>query len=380
MVVVLQAVKNPAVRSSVKRSVDNRNKRTVRTPLETGQPKLAEQIISTPPADDETDAAWDGASEAIENRPLQIPVSMHGWRIDRALAELVPEFSRSYLQQLLEEGAVQWRGATAGKASAKVTVGDALTVQLRPTQQTQAFKAEPMALDVVFEDEHLMVIVKPAGLVVHPAAGHWTGTLLNGLLAWHAGASHLPRAGIVHRLDKDTSGLMMVAKSRPAMDALVQAIAARDVQREYVALAHGLWRSPLNLTVDQAIGRDSRNRLRMAVVSGEGSGAKPAQTSVHRLDGSAQATLVKCKLHTGRTHQIRVHLAWLGHPLVGDTVYGGRVMWGLQRQALHARELRFLHPVGGQPLAFLAEPPSDFLAAVAEAGLHYNGGTNAPLP
>ncbi len=341
---------------------------------------MAEQIISTPPADDETDVAWDGAPEAAENRPLQIPLSMHGWRIDRALAELVPEFSRSYLQQLLEEGAVQWRGVTASKASAKVSVGDSLSVQLRPTQQTQAFKAEPMALEVVFEDEHLMVIVKPAGLVVHPAAGNWNGTLLNGLLAWHEGARHLPRAGIVHRLDKDTSGLMMVAKSRTAMDALVQAIAAREVHREYVALAHGLWRSPLNLTVDQAIGRDSRNRLRMAVVSGDGSGAKPAQTTVYRLDGSPQATLVKCKLHTGRTHQIRVHLAWLGHPLVGDTVYGGRVVWGLQRQALHARELRFLHPVGGQPLAFLAEPPSDFLAAVAEAGLHYNEGTSAPLP
>lgn len=341
---------------------------------------MAEQIISTPFVGDESDAGLDSAVDSIEDRHLEIPLLMHGWRIDRALAELVSEFSRSYLQQLLEEGAVQWRGATAGKASAKVSVGDALTVQLRPTQQTQAFKPEAMKLDVVFEDEHLMVIVKPAGLVVHPAAGHWRGTLLNGLLAWHSGAGHLPRAGIVHRLDKDTSGLMMVAKSRPAMDALVQAIATREVQREYVALAHGLWRSPLNFTVDQAIGRDSRNRLRMAVVSAEASSAKPAQTTIHRLAGTPQATLVKCKLHTGRTHQIRVHLSWLGHPLVGDTVYGGRAAWGLQRQALHARELRLLHPVNGQPLAFLNEPPADFLAAVAEAGLHYNHITNAPLP
>lgn len=322
---------------------------------------------------------WESAAESVEDRPLHIPLSMHGWRIDRALAELVPEFSRSYLQQLLQEGAVQWRGATAVKASAKVSVGDAMNVLLRPTQQTQAFKPETMALDVVFEDAHLMVIVKPAGLVVHPAAGHWSGTLLNGLLAWHAGASHLPRAGIVHRLDKDTSGLMMVAKSRQAMEALVQAIAAREVQREYVAMAHGWWRSPLNFTVDQAIGRDSRNRLRMAVVSAEASSAKPAQTTIQRLAGTPQSTLVKCKLHTGRTHQIRVHMAWLGHPLVGDTVYGGRVAWGMGRQALHARELRLLHPVDGQPLAFLAEPPADFLAALAEAGLHYNGINNAPL-
>ena len=340
---------------------------------------MAEQIISTPPADDETDVAWDGATEAAENRPLQIPLSMHGWRIDRALAELVPEFSRSYLQQLLEEGAVEWRGVTAGKASAKVSVGDALSVQLRPTQQTQAFKAEPMALEVVFEDEHLMVIVKPAGLVVHPAAGNWNGTLLNGLLAWHEGARHLPRAGIVHRLDKDTSGLMMVAKSRQAMDALVQAIAARDVHREYVALAHGLWRSPLSLTVDQPMGRDHRNRLRMAVVAAELGGAKPAQTTISRLDGNPQATLVQCQLHTGRTHQIRVHMAWLGHPLVADAVYGGRAIWGMQRQALHARSLRLTHPIDGRALTFWAEPPADFLGAVAESGLHYNTVTDAPL-
>lgn len=333
--------------------------------------ELAEQIIPRPLLEEDADVA--------ENRALEIPVSMHGWRIDRALADLVPEFSRSYLQQLLEEGAVHWRGVLANKASAKVSVGDGLLVQLRPTQQTQAFKAETMALNVVFEDEHLMIIHKPAGLVVHPAAGHWSGTLLNGLLAWHAGAQHLPRAGIVHRLDKDTSGLMMVAKSRLAMDALVQAIARRDVQREYVALAHGFWRSPTHLTVDQPIGRDQRNRLRMAVVADALTGAKPAQTSITHLDGNAQATLVKCQLHTGRTHQIRVHMAWLGHPLVGDTVYGGRAYWGIQRQALHARELRLNHPIGGHALSFLAEPPDDFLLAVAESGLHYNGQSNTTL-
>ena len=340
---------------------------------------MAEQIISTPPADDESDTVWEGATEAVECRPLQIPLTMHGWRIDRALAELVPELSRSYLQQLLQEGAVQWRGLTVGKASAKVSVGDALTVHLRPTQQTQAFKPEPMAFEVVFEDEHLMVLVKPAGLVVHPAAGNWSGTLLNGLLAWHEGARHLPRAGIVHRLDKDTSGLMMVAKSRPAMDALVQAIAAREVQREYVALAHGLWRAPLSLTVDQPIGRDHRNRLRMAVVSSEAGGAKPAQTTISRLDGNPQVTLVKCKLHTGRTHQIRVHMAWLGHPLVADAVYGGRVQWGLQRQALHARALRLSHPIDGRDLSFLSEPAPDFLNALAQSGLHYNSNSDEPL-
>ena len=170
------------------------------------------------------------------------------------------------LQQLLGQGLVSLNGKPVLKASARVKAGDQLVLEMRPTLQSQAFRPEPMAIDVVYEDEHLLVVNKPAGLVVHPAPGNWSGTLLNGLLALDPQAVMLPRAGIVHRLDKDTSGLMMVAKSRQAMDALVQAIAARDVRREYVALAHGLWRSPLSLTVDQPMGRDHRNRLRITGV------------------------------------------------------------------------------------------------------------------
>jgi len=319
----------------------------------------------------ESDWAPDGLLD-VDIRQCEIPTDMHGWRIDRALARLIPEFSRSYLQQLMVDGAVQLRGALAQKPAARVAAGERLQVELRPTLQAQAFVAQPMALDVVFEDADLLVIHKPAGLVVHPAAGHWSGTLLNGLLAHHSGAASLPRAGIVHRLDKDTSGLMLVGKSRQAVEALVRAIAAREVQRQYLALAHGAWKGQGEVTVDQAIGRDSHNRLRMAVMRSDATSGKLAQTTMRLLEGSAQASLVACKLHTGRTHQIRVHMGWLGHPLVGDTLYGGRVLWGMERQALHATRLRLLHPTLGHALDFSAQPPADFMQALDQAGLRYN--------
>lgn len=315
----------------------------------------------------------DDAAAPVEIRRCEIPLEMHGWRADRALAQLIPEFSRSYLQQLMADGAVLLRSTPLHKAAARLGAGDALQVELRPTQQAQAFVAQHMDLAVVFEDADLLVINKPAGLVVHPAAGHWSGTLLNGLLAHHAGAATLPRAGIVHRLDKDTSGLMLVGKSRQAVEALVRAIAARDVHREYLALAHGRWTGPLELDVDQAIGRDTHNRLRMAVVRPDASVGKTARTTVRKLHGTDQVSLVACKLHTGRTHQIRVHMAWLGHPLVGDVLYGGRVQWGMERQALHAIRLRLLHPISGVPLAFASSLPVDFQAALDLTGLHYNG-------
>ena len=333
---------------------------------------MSAQIISTGGTPEGTASTQVDEGLDAEIRVYAIPPEMHGWRVDRALAALTPEFSRSYLQQLMADGAVQWRGALAQKASAKVKVGDPLSVELRPTQQAMAFVPQPMALEVVFEDAHLMVIVKPAGLVVHPAAGHWSGTLLNGLLAHHAGAAALPRAGIVHRLDKDTSGLMLVGKSRQAVEALVRAIAAREVKREYLALAHGAFREHEPVVIDQPIGRDVRNRLRMAVVSEPGGAGKAAQTTVHALHANAQFSLVYCRLHTGRTHQIRVHMAWLGHPLVGDTLYGGKGMLGLARQALHATRLRLQHPITGEPLAFESLPPPDLVAALEQAGLHYN--------
>ena len=306
-----------------------------------------------------------------ERRTLHLGSAHHGERLDRMLAIELPEFSRGYLQQRVAEGSVWLNGRTVAKAAAKVRAGDIVEIELRPTAQAQAFMPEAMALDVVFEDDDLLVVNKPAGLVVHPAAGHWSGTLLNGLLAHHAGASRLPRAGIVHRLDKDTSGLMLVGKSQRAVDALSRMIAAREVQRMYVALAHGPWRHGEGLLVDQAVGRDVRNRLRMAVVRSEGAG-KPAQTRFLVLAQTPRYVLLGCKLHTGRTHQIRVHAAWLGQPLVADAMYGGRVELGLARQALHAHRLSLAHPVTGEALVFDCAPPADMRAAVLAADLQYN--------
>lgn len=305
-----------------------------------------------------------------EIRSCEVPADAHGERLDRVLVQLFPEFSRSYLQHLVADGAVQKGGMALRKPSARLKVGDALAVELRPTQQAQAFAAQPMALDVVFEDADLLVINKPAGLVVHPAAGNWSGTLLNGLLAYHPGAAGLARAGIVHRLDKDTSGLMLVAKSRAAFDGLVSAIAAREVKRRYLALAQGRFVGSHERHIDQPIGRDARNRLRMAVVP-QGVG-KSAQTTFTVLDANEHAAVLMCRLHTGRTHQIRVHAAWMGHPLVGDALYGGRALWGLGRQALHAIRLDLKHPVSGEPLSFQVKPPEDLEAAIQGSGLQYN--------
>jgi 23S rRNA pseudouridine1911/1915/1917 synthase len=227
-----------------------------------------------------------------------------------------------------------------------------------PTEESRAFTPQPLPLDIMFEDEHLMVIHKPAGLVVHPAPGNWSGTLLNGLLAHHAGAAGLPRAGIVHRLDKDTSGLMVVGKTLPAVTALSRAIAAREVQRHYLALAHGLV-APAEQVIDAPIGRDPVSRVRMAVVAS----GKPARTDVTCLAQHAGFSALACKLHSGRTHQIRVHLASRGHPLVADALYGGAEALGLKRQALHARHLRLRHPLSGAWLDFDGPPPADFAAA-----------------
>jgi 23S rRNA pseudouridine1911/1915/1917 synthase len=315
----------------------------------------------------EDPADADAGTEA-ELRPFTVEAARHGDRLDRALAGLAPEFSRSYLQQLIEAGAVSLNGSPATRSSAKVKAGDQGVIELRPTPQSQAFRPEAMALHVLFEDEHLLVVNKPAGLVVHPAPGNWSGTLLNGLLARDAQAALLPRAGIVHRLDKDTSGLMVVARTRAAMDALVLRIAAREVARQYVALAHRSWGGTRTRRVDAPIGRDPRNRLRMAVVEG----GKPAATQLELLQDAPQGCWVRATLETGRTHQIRVHMAHIGHPLVADEVYGGAPAASLARQALHAYRLAFEHPATGQALEFQAPLPDDLTAALAAWGLRYN--------
>ncbi len=316
----------------------------------------------------------DDVDEAVERRSARIDVKTHGLRLDKLLVTLAGEFSRNHLQHLIEAGHVQVDGRVATQASRKVTAGQQVEVALMPTAQSTAFRPEPIALAIVHEDEHLLVIDKPPGLVVHPAAGHWSGTLLNGLLAHHAGAAQLPRAGIVHRLDKDTSGLMLVARSLVAQTALVRAIADRSVQREYVALVHGdvTGTAPGRpLRIDAAIGRDPVSRVRMALVAS----GKPAMTDVLRLGGAAlpigpadalrPVSAVHCKLHTGRTHQIRVHLASRGHPLLADAMYGGAPALGMARQALHAARLSLAHPVDGRALCFEAPLPSDMSRAWA---------------
>jgi 23S rRNA pseudouridine1911/1915/1917 synthase len=303
--------------------------------------------------------ADDGAvDDAVEVREFQLTAPWHGQRVDKALVSMAEEFSRNHLQGLIEGGHVTLDGVTVSSASRKVRAGQRLRVALVPTAESRAFRAEPVPINVVFEDGSLMVVNKPAGLVVHPAAGNWSGTLLNGLLAHHAAAATLPRAGIVHRLDKDTSGLMVVGKTLPAVTALVRAIAARDVHRQYLAIAHG--EMPVaRWTVDASLGRDPQSRVKMAVLSS----GKPARTDVERVAVGLRCTAVRCTLHTGRTHQIRVHMAHQGHPLVADAVYGGKPLLGMARQALHATRLSFAHPESGELLSFEAPPPADFAAA-----------------
>lgn len=341
--------------------------------LENQNPIISSALLNGATDGEEHDDADNLVESAgVELRQTAVSVESHGQRLDLALVQAVPEFSRSYLQQLIDSAAVTHNGRVQIKASAKVKAGDRLTIELRPTPQSQAFKPESMALNVVFEDDHILVLNKPAGLVVHPAPGNWSGTLLNGLLARDAKACTLPRAGIVHRLDKDTSGLMVVARTRQAMDQLVQMIAARTVNRQYIALAHNIWQGAKTRTVDLAVGRDVKNRLRMAVVDLDKHPGKTASTTISMLETGPSCCLVRCKLHTGRTHQIRVHMASLGHALLADELYGGSLAGGLQRQALHACELAFEHPVTGKLLRFKSLVAPDIQAAIQQMGLSYN--------
>lgn len=311
--------------------------------------------------------------EDIDRREIQITEMGHGQRLDKVLAQFIEGFSRNYLQQLIAAGAVCVNARKVDKPALKLRIGDAVLIELRATEQSKAFLLEAMPLEMVYEDADLAVIHKPAGLVVHPAPGNWTGTLLNGLLAHSPCFSEVPRAGIVHRLDKDTSGLMVVAKSRIVMDALVSAIARREVGRQYIAIAKGVWSYGHSIkTVERPIGRDPSNRLRMAVVDLGQHAGKPAKTDIQCLDQCDGAVLVHCKLYTGRTHQIRVHMASLRVPLVADAVYAGPPGQVIRRQALHAVKLSFMHPVQQKPLTFMAPPPADFQAELQALGLRYN--------
>jgi 23S rRNA pseudouridine1911/1915/1917 synthase len=325
---------------------------------------MAMILIGDLEANPDTASGETEAESAVDVRETRISAPLHGERLDKVLVTMAGEFSRSHLQSLILRGHVQVDGQAAASASRRLRIGQHLRLELVPTAQALAFRPEAIALTIVYEDDQILVIDKPAGLVVHPAAGNWSGTLLNGLLAHHPAAAGLPRAGIVHRLDKDTSGLMVVAKTLPAMTALVRDLSAREVRRVYLALAHGEVVARQQ-TIEAPIGRDPASRIRMAVV---GSG-KPARTEVECLAKVDGVSLLRCRLHTGRTHQIRVHMASRGHPLVGDAVYGGRPMLGMSRQALHAASLSFSHPSRPDDvLRFDRPPPPDLAAAISLLG------------
>ena len=302
----------------------------------------------------------DPAIEAASPLLATVPAHAAGRRFDAVLAELFPQYSRSRLAEWIKSGDALLDGHPA-RPRDPVRGGEAVALAVVEDVQTHAV-AEDIPLDILYEDASVFVIDKPAGLVVHPGAGNPAGTLVNALLHRDPALEKLPRAGIVHRLDKDTSGLMVVARTLAAQTALVRAIAAREVRREYLALVHGRPDAE-TFSVEAPIGRDPVARVRMAVVAG----AKPARTDVTVLatavvDGQT-VSAVRCRLHTGRTHQIRVHLAHRGHPLLGDTLYGGRALLGVMRQALHATRLGLVHPDTGQALLFEAPVPVDLRAA-----------------
>jgi 23S rRNA pseudouridine1911/1915/1917 synthase len=289
---------------------------------------------------------------------LTIPLEMAGLRLDQALARLLPDESRSRLARLIEEGRVTVDGAAAASRR-KLRSGEAIDVELAPRPVEAASRPEAIALPILHEDADLLVIDKPAGLVVHPGSGNWAGTMLNALLHHAPATRELPRAGIVHRLDKDTSGLLVVAKSEPAQADLVRQLQARTVKRTYLALVRGRVAAPGS--VDAPIGRHPVHRTRMAVVEG----GKPAVTHYRVRERLGQHTLLECDLETGRTHQIRVHLASIGHPIEGDPVYAGRGAKRLARQALHAWKLAFRHPRTGEEMRFESPMPEDMAALVA---------------
>lgn len=324
--------------------------------------------------DDDADVEIDVDAEPAPQR-LQIPPTLAGERLDKALAALLPRVSRSRIQAWIDAGAVHVNGG-APRPRDKVLTGDVIDVRPQPTADAVAFRPEPIPLDIVHADDDVVVIDKRPGLVVHPGAGNWSGTLLNGLLAWDPRLASLPRAGIVHRLDAETSGLMVVARNADAQTDLVRQLQARTVTREYWAIVFGA-AAPAG-TIDAPIARDRRNPLRFR--TSRRADAKPACTHYRCVQQAASDGLrfswLACRLETGRTHQIRVHLESIGHPLVGDPLYRVRrpalpadSPWArFPRQALHAYRLAFDHPRTQRRVAWFRPPPGDMRALMQALG------------
>jgi 23S rRNA pseudouridine1911/1915/1917 synthase len=292
---------------------------------------------------------------------IELQVQVNGDRLDRYLADQLPDLSRSRIQKLIEQGQVLINGATSSSKKAVVNAGDRITLMLPPAEPL-ALQAENIPLDILYEDDQLLILNKPVGLVVHPAPGHAGGTLVNALLAHCelAGIGGVQRPGIVHRLDKDTSGAIAIAKTDLAHHHLQAQFKSKTAQREYLAVVYGA-PSLTQGTVDQPIGRHPVDRKKMAIVPEE-KGGRRAITHWQVEERLGNFTLMKFRLETGRTHQIRVHTAFMGHPVVGDPVYGsGRsVGVNLTGQALHAWRLRLQHPVTGERIEAIAPPPAEF--------------------
>jgi len=289
---------------------------------------------------------------------LTVPDASYGRRLDQVLADMLPQHSRNRLQGWVRDGCVLVDGKPESEPKRKLLGGERLVVTQPTDARDQPEQPEDIPLNVVFEDEALIVINKPAGLVVHPGSGNWSGTLMNALLHHVPGIEQVPRAGIVHRLDKDTSGLLVVAKTLEAQTDLVRQLQARTVRRIYLALAAGAMQTGGG--VDSPIGRHPVQRIKMAVVP-ENRGGKPALTWFRIMEKFAYCTFVECSLETGRTHQIRVHLASISHPLVGDQVYGkpNPKLPDFPRQALHATRLGLVHPVSGFKMQWEVPLPED---------------------
>jgi 23S rRNA pseudouridine1911/1915/1917 synthase len=333
------------------------------------------------------DASGEPATLADAGTPLTLVAGAEadGSRLDKWLAGRLPHFSRSRLQRWIEDGHVIVNERVAAVRDA-VWRDDEVRIAPQPSESDTAFAAEDVPLVVVYEDDDLLVVDKPPGLVVHPAAGNWHGTLLNGLLYREPTLAHVPRAGIVHRLDKDTSGLMVVAKTLVAQTDLVRQLQARTVGRTYIAIVQGA--PPPSGRVAWPIGRDPRERTRMAAFKVPGDpppGTKPAATRFETratvpLPQGAPVSLVVCRLETGRTHQIRVHLQAIGHPLVGDPTYGrAKAMPAFGRQALHAWQLALVHPTTRQSMAWTAAVPADLATLASSLGIDLDAALARPF-